>query len=126
MKLSGEEIVFVQRAAVWGNIVGGGYREFVAGNVETVDEIHELAVVDVAEQGTFQVFYGVPSHLRYFLLMCRWLETFHVRWKDAEAVGVVLVTVTAHQLHAHTDAKYRLAQRTDDIVQLMCFQISHR
>ena len=52
-------------------------------------------------------------------------ETFHLGIKYAQALGVTLLGVAAHQLHTDADAQDRLAERAYHLVQSPLTQVSH-
>jgi len=53
------------------------------------------------------------------------LEATDISIEDAETVYVTFVTVAAEQLLTDADAKDRLGERTDDLVEAMLAQVIH-
>lgn len=123
MELCGVEVVFVEGSAERYDVVRHRRRELAQRNVEAVDEIDVLVVKDIAVGGIFD---NVPPHVRHFVLVALRTKTEHIDGEDAEAVGVALLGVTAHQLLANADAEHRLLERTDHLVEAALTQVTHR
>ena len=109
MELCGVEVVAMQGRAVGLHVVGRGYGVSAKRCIEAMYEIHELLLAQSFEQVGLQVAYGVPAHLRHFVLMSGGTELHHIHVEHSEAVGVLLLAVTAQQLHADTYSQHWLA-----------------
>ena len=126
MELHSKEVVLMQSCAVRLNIVSRRNRIVAGRHIETMYVIHKLRLVKTLEQLTLRVRDGVPTHLRHFILLPSRAELQHIHVEDAQTVSIILLAVATHQLHADADAQYRLAQISDQSVQLMLLQIRHR
>ena len=118
----------MQGRTVGQDVVGGGYGVGAQRHVEAVDEVDILPLDACVEECRPRVGQRVPAHLRHLQVVGVGggqgeLPDGHVEY--AEAVGVALVGVAAHQLHAEAHAQHRLPQRHDEPVHARGPQVRH-
>ena len=117
MKLCGIEIVFVQGGAVGINVAGLCGCKLAHRHIEAVDEINKFAFMQAFEQRRLKVGDVVPSHGRHLVLMTLWAEPLYVGVENAYTLGVAFLRVAAQQLLPYTNAKHRLLEIADELVQ---------
>ena len=69
---------------------------------------------------------AVPSHVGYLVLMLLRDESFYFRVEDAQAVGIALFRMTAHQLLSDANAQDGLREGTNHLVQSVLAKVAHR
>ena len=75
------------------------------------------------EQRRLKVDDVVPSHGRHLVLMTLWAEPLYVGVENAYTLGVAFLRVAAQQLLPYTNAKHRLLEIADELVQIALFEI---
>ena len=110
MKLGGIEVIFMQSGTERVDIIGLGSRKLTDGYIITMYEINKFITGESFEQVTLQLTDGIPSHVGYLILVFPGHKTFHVGIENPKATDVPLFGETTHQLHAQTNAQYRLAE----------------
>ena len=109
MELCGVVIAFMQSGTERMNVIRHGCRTIIDWHIETMYEINKLFFSKAFKKSAIRPGNGIPSHMRYFILVPLRNETFHISIKNTQAIHIPLFRVAAHQLHAQANAQYRLA-----------------
>jgi len=124
MELRAVEIVFCYRRRELHRIIALSRRAVEYRHHITMHEIHETIFVHAVIQRRPQPKNLVPTHLRDFFAVF-WDKFHHIDVKNAQCVGILLLGVSAHQLHPKADAQYRLPERRDECIEFFCPQRLH-
>src|SRR5699024_6265000 len=91
------------------NVIRHSFRTIIDWHIETMYVIEKLFFSKAFKKSDIRPGNGIPSHMRYFILVPLRNETFHISIKNTQAIHLPLFRVAAHQLHAQANAQYRLA-----------------
>ncbi len=125
VELCAVKIVFCNRRRELHRIVARSRRAVEYRHHITMHEIHETIFIHAVIQRRPQPKNLVPTHLRDFFAVFR-DEFHHIDVKNSQCVGVLLLGVSAHQLHPKADAKHRLTERRYQSVEVFSPQRLHR